>query len=123
MPEGDTPILRLNPALDPAPFAAAYARDGVVQVPALFDPEVADDIAAVLERGTPWSLVHSDEAGREQILDAADGLLFNEPESLDRRDAALDLLDDLVEFGRWEPSAANAVAQAIRACGPVAMPR
>jgi hypothetical protein len=56
---------------------------------------------------------------REQLVDAADALLFNEPDALDRRDAALDLLDDLVEFGRWEPSAANAVVQALRACGEV----
>lgn len=63
------------------------------------------------------------EHEREQIVDAADALLFNEPRSLERRDAVLDLLDDLVEFGRWEPSAANAVGQAVRACGPVAMPR
>jgi len=54
---------------------------------------------------------------REQLVDAADALLFGEPDALERRDSALDLLDDLVEFGRWEPSAANAVAQALRACG------
>ncbi len=67
------------------------------------------------------SILHSHE--RDQLVDAADALLFQEPDALERRDAALDLLDDLVEFGRWEPSAANSVAQAIRACGPVAMPR
>jgi hypothetical protein len=54
---------------------------------------------------------------REQLVDAADALLFNEPDAHERRDASLDLLDDLVEFGRWEPSAANAVGQALRACG------
>ena len=54
---------------------------------------------------------------REQLVDAADALLFNEPDALERRDAGLDLLDDLVEFGRWEATAANAVAQALRACG------
>ena len=57
---------------------------------------------------------------REQLVDAADALLFNETDALERRDAALDLLDDLVEFGRWEPSPANAVAQALRACGELA---
>ena len=56
---------------------------------------------------------------REQLVDAADALLFNEPDALERRDGALDLLDDLVEFGRWEPSAANAVAQALRATGEI----
>ena len=56
---------------------------------------------------------------RDQLVDAADALLFNEPDALERRDAALDLLDDLVEFGRWEPSAANAVAQALRATAQI----
>ena len=58
---------------------------------------------------------------REQLVDAADALLFNEEDALERRDAALDLLDDLVESGRWEPAAANAVAQALRACGQTAV--
>ena len=57
---------------------------------------------------------------REQLVDAADALLFAEPDAMERRDAALDLLDDLVEYGRWEPAAANAAGQALRACGPVA---
>jgi hypothetical protein len=61
-------------------------------------------------------------AEREQLVDAADALLFGEPDATERRDAALDLLDHVVESGRWEPSAANAIAQALRACGPVATP-
>ena len=60
---------------------------------------------------------------REQLVDAADALLFAEEDALERRDAALDLLDDLVDSGRWEPPAANAVAQALRACGQTAVPR
>jgi len=74
----------------------------------------------LLDARGPSSL-HAHE--REQIVDAADALLFGEPDAMGRRDAALDLLDDLVEFGRWEPSAANAVAQALRACGPAAARR
>ena len=61
------------------------------------------------------ALLHRHE--REQLVDAADALLFNEPDALERRDAALDLLDDLVDAERWETAAANAVAQALRACG------
>ncbi len=61
------------------------------------------------------ALLHPGE--REQLVDAADALLFGETDALERRDAALDLLDELVDSGRWEPSAANAVAQALRACG------
>ena len=60
---------------------------------------------------------------REQLVDAADALLFNETDALERRDAALDVLDDLVDAGRLEPAAANAAAQALRACGHTAMPR
>ena len=60
---------------------------------------------------------------REQLVDAADALLFNEEDALERRDAALDLLDELVEVDRWEAPAANAVAQALRACGPATVPR
>ena len=64
------------------------------------------------------AMLHADE--RDQLVDAADALLFAETDAPERRDAALDLLDELVESGRWEPSAANAVAQALRACGPIA---
>ena len=62
-------------------------------------------------------------AEREQLVDAADALLFSEPDAPERRDAALDLLDDLVEIGRLEPAAANAAAQALRACGQTALSR
>ncbi len=67
------------------------------------------------------ALVHAGE--RETLVDAADALLFGEPDALERRDQALDLLDTLVESGRWEPSAANAIAQALRACGSGAAAR
>ena len=60
---------------------------------------------------------------RDQLVDAADALLFAEEDALERRDAALDLLDELVESERWEPPAANAVAQALRACGPTTVSR
>ena len=63
------------------------------------------------------AVLHAHE--REQLVDAADALLFGEPDALERRDAALDPPDDLLGFGPWDPSAANAVAQALRACGPV----
>ncbi len=65
------------------------------------------------------AMLHAHE--REQLVDAADALLFGEGDSLERRDAALDLLDDMVECDRWEQSAANAVAQALRACGQAAV--
>ncbi len=60
---------------------------------------------------------------RDRLVDGADALLFGEPDALERRDEALDMLDDLVDSGRWEASAANAVAQALRACGQTALKR
>jgi SM-20-related protein len=59
----------LNPALKSADYAAAYARDGVVQVANLFPAEVADALEDVLTRGTAWSLVHADARGGHVILD------------------------------------------------------
>ena len=67
----DAPALRLNPALDAASHREAYLRDGVVQIRPLFEPDVADKLAAVLEQAVPWDLIHSDEAGKEQVLDQA----------------------------------------------------
>jgi hypothetical protein len=68
----------------------------------------------LLDAGAPAGLAPQE---REQLVDAADALLFNETDALERRDAALDLLDSLVEAGRLEPASANAAAQALRACG------
>ncbi len=47
-------ILRLNPALDRAVFAEAYARDGLVQIPEVFEPAVAEQIGKILETTIPW---------------------------------------------------------------------
>jgi hypothetical protein len=55
---------------------------------------------------------------REVIVDAADALLFDEPDAAERRDRAVELLDELVEAERWEPHAAAAAVSALRACGP-----
>jgi hypothetical protein len=94
-----------------------------------FDPQ-SEDLARrgrahtrlreLLDSRGPTTL-HQHE--REQLVDAADALLFNEPDALERRDGALDLLDDLVEFGRWEPAPANAASQALRACGELTVRR
>lgn len=61
------PPIRLNPALDPAPFARAYATTKCVRIPNLFP----DDVAAALERtilGLPWRLVCQDDHGRNRLL-------------------------------------------------------
>ena len=58
----------LNPALRAGDYAEAYARDGMVQIPGLFAPEVADALERVLAAGTPWSLVHADPRGEAAML-------------------------------------------------------
>lgn len=53
-----TPQLRLNPKLRAADFAPIYARDRFVQIPEIFEPQVAEALHEVLTRATPWRLVH-----------------------------------------------------------------
>ena len=50
------PILRLNPAIDVAKHADIYARDGVVQIPDIFEHDVARKIGDILETSIPWSM-------------------------------------------------------------------
>lgn len=52
--------LRLNPALDVEAHAAAYARDGHVQIPDVFEEEVALYLTDLLERTIDWDLVYLD---------------------------------------------------------------
>ena len=59
--------LRLNPGLDPARSAAAYARDGYVQVRDVLTPAAAELIAAALERGVDWDLFLSGTGGPETL--------------------------------------------------------
>lgn len=63
--------LALAPRNDISELAAAYKKDGFVRVPGLFPQDVADYIYDVLTRGTPWHLVHSNQAGREDIIEPA----------------------------------------------------
>lgn len=48
--------IRLNPRLDPRDYAAAYARDGMVQVPDLLDEASAEWLHLALEHDTAWHL-------------------------------------------------------------------
>ncbi|MEE2567771.1 2OG-Fe(II) oxygenase [Hyphobacterium marinum] len=52
--------LRLNPAADPERWAQAYARDKLVQIPDIFEPELADEIEAVLRGALNWRLVFAE---------------------------------------------------------------
>jgi Rps23 Pro-64 3,4-dihydroxylase Tpa1-like proline 4-hydroxylase len=60
------PALRLNPALDPAPFARTYAAEKCVQVAGLFEDGVAAELERVLA-SLPWRLICQNDA-RQNIL-------------------------------------------------------
>lgn len=60
--------IRLNPDLDIAAAAAAYRRDGWVQVPDIFTPETAGFLAELLETRIDWDLAFQGEDGRPAVL-------------------------------------------------------
>ena len=64
--------LELQPGLRSADYSDAYARDGVVQIEGLFPDAAAAALAEVLERATPWSLVHSGAAGEHVLVSPRD---------------------------------------------------
>lgn len=61
--------VRINAALDPAPFAAAYQRDGVVQIPVFLEPADAESIAGVMASLT-WNVVAPDEGSDTLVISA-----------------------------------------------------
>jgi hypothetical protein len=63
------------------------------------------------------SLLHGHE--RETLLDAADALLFCEPDAEAKRSAAHELLERLVESGRWLSAPADEARAALDGCGPL----
>lgn len=62
----DTLDLQLNPDLDPRTYAEIYARDGLVQIPGILPPDVAEAIYAMLASEVQWRLVFPspDDASR-----------------------------------------------------------
>lgn len=59
--------LRLNPALDPEPYARVYAQRKFVQIPDVFEPHVADEIEKWL-LSLPWRLLLQDENKQNMLL-------------------------------------------------------
>src|SRR6185295_15438206 len=59
--------LRLNPALDPAPFARFYAAQKAIQIPGLFEEALAYQIEAAL-LALPWRLICQNDAGQNVVL-------------------------------------------------------
>lgn len=65
------PSIRLNPAIDVEAAAAAFARDGFVQVPEVFEPALAESLAGLLENQINWDLAFEGEDGKPVVLNAA----------------------------------------------------
>src|SRR4051812_19458138 len=61
------------------------------------------------------TILHAAE--REAILDAADALLFDEPDAAAKRAAAHDVLTALVESERWLAGPADEARAALDGCG------
>jgi len=57
----------INPGLDPAPFAEAFARDGVVQIPVFLRPADAEAVATLLS-GLTWNVVAPDETSDTLVI-------------------------------------------------------
>lgn len=58
------PMLRLNPSLDLAPYAAIYAARGIVQIPNVLETATAEAVRELLLRGTPWRSLLTDGADK-----------------------------------------------------------
>ena len=65
-------LFRINPKLERAALAAAFARDGVVQVRDVLTAEAASTILEVLMRETPWGLAWQAGSQGPKALRAAD---------------------------------------------------
>ena len=63
-------------------------------------------------------ILHASE--RERLLDAADALLFDEPEGDAKLAEARSLLAEMVESGRWVQGPADEVATALEGCRALA---
>lgn len=61
------------------------------------------------------AILHSHE--RLVLLDAADALLFDEPDALAKRASSRQVLAALVDNDRWQPDAAADVRAALDGCG------
>jgi hypothetical protein len=59
-------------------------------------------------------ILHASE--RERLLDAADALLFDEPDGEAKLADARNMLGEMVESGRWVQGPADEVAIALEGC-------
>ncbi len=62
---------RMRADLDAAPYAAAFERDGYVQIADFLPAEVAEEVAQILETKVQWSIMVTDPNGKTHIIDRA----------------------------------------------------
>lgn len=63
-PSMEPVAIRLNPELDLARFARAYAERGFVQIPDVLEERTASALADLLQRGLPWRVLFTDSADK-----------------------------------------------------------
>lgn len=115
-------LLVLNPDLDRALLAAAFARDGRVQIRDVLEPAAARELRAVLARGTRWGLAWRAGADGPNLLHAAElaALLPAERQRMGREIAEAASRGDYAftygvypildaYLGRWNPDGAHDV--------------
>ena len=109
-------LFRINPALDRAASAAAFARDGIVQIRDVLTTEAASNILEVLARDTPWGLAWQAGSDGPNALRATD-LARMAPAEAQRMAAATDTAMQRGDYafrfaqypmlsaylGRWNP--------------------
>ena len=66
----NAPNIRINPRVQASAARAAYQRDGFVQIADIFEPEVAEHIATMIE-SLPYDLAFEDTDGKPVVLSAA----------------------------------------------------
>lgn len=72
----------LNPDIDIAAAFERFSRDGVVQIPAVFDAETAERLHRCMREDVPWGLAY-EQSGKACYLDSSQ-LSDIEPEALER---------------------------------------
>lgn len=65
------PTIRINPRVKAGAAREAYMRDGFAQVADIFEPEVAEHIATMIE-GLSYDLAHQGRDGKPALLPAAE---------------------------------------------------
>ena len=66
----DVPVFRMNPAINARDYAEIFRRDGIVQIPNIFEPELADYLEKTLKDDTYWRLTYADEKQKAVSLNS-----------------------------------------------------